>query len=127
MPPCRSCTTTAARSDLKSLAAFVAIGKKAMKQNKSDRNFSALYFPGKYWYAALSFVYDYGGAIACFKGGRWVGTRTSPFALRGLRQWKSTVTALSKANRSGTEATQWTVFAQGHVGTTISNGDRKSV
>jgi N,N'-diacetylchitobiose transport system substrate-binding protein len=106
----------------RSLAQFVAIGKKAMKQHKSDRNFSALYFPGKYWYAALSFVYDYGGAIARFKGGRWVGTLNSPFALKGLRQWKSTQAALSRANKSGTEATQWTVFAQGHVGSTISNG-----
>jgi N,N'-diacetylchitobiose transport system substrate-binding protein len=106
----------------KSLAQFVAAGKKAMQQHKSDRNFSALYFPGKYWYAAMSFVYDYGGAIARFKGGQWVGTLNSQFALRGLRQWKSTMTALSKANRSGTEATQWTVFAQGHVGATISNG-----
>jgi N,N'-diacetylchitobiose transport system substrate-binding protein len=106
----------------KSLSQFVAVGKKAMKQHKNDRNFSALYFPGKYWYAAMSFVYDYGGAIARFRGGRWVGTLNSPFALRGLRTWKSTLTALSKANRSGTEATQWTVFAQGHVGATISNG-----
>jgi len=101
---------------------FVAYGKKAMKQHRSDRNFSALYFPGKYWYAAMSFVYDYGGAIARFKGGRWVGTLDSKFALRGLRKWRSTALALSRANKTGTEATQWTVFAQGHVGSTISNG-----
>jgi N,N'-diacetylchitobiose transport system substrate-binding protein len=70
----------------------------------------------------MAFVYDYGGAIARFKGGRWVGTLDSQFAIRGLRKWKSTIQALSRANRSGTEATQWTVFAQGHVGATISNG-----
>jgi N,N'-diacetylchitobiose transport system substrate-binding protein len=112
------------RSAPKSLDQFIAIGKKAMQQHKSDRFFSALYFPGKYWYAALSFVYDYGGAIARFKGGRWVGTLNSRFAVRGLETWKETVTALSRANRSGTEFTpqQWNVFAQGHVGATISNG-----
>jgi N,N'-diacetylchitobiose transport system substrate-binding protein len=106
----------------KSLDAFINFGKKVMKAHKSDRNYSALYFPGKYWYAAMAFVYDYGGAIARFRGGRWVGSLDSRFALRGLRKWKQTVLALSKANRSGTEATQWTVFAQGRVGATISNG-----
>jgi N,N'-diacetylchitobiose transport system substrate-binding protein len=106
----------------KSLDAFVAAGKRVMRQHRNDRNYSALYFPGKYWLAGMSFVYDYGGAIARFKGGRWVGTLDSPLAIRGLTKWKSTVTALSRANKSGTEATQWTAFAQGHVGATISNG-----
>jgi N,N'-diacetylchitobiose transport system substrate-binding protein len=104
------------------LDGFVAAGKRLMRLKRNDRNYSALYFPGKYWYAALSFVYDYGGAIARFRNGRWVGTLDSSLALRGLRKWKATARALSKANRSGTEATQWTVFSQGRVGATISNG-----
>jgi len=110
------------RGTPKTLDAYVNAGKKLMKLKRSDRNYSALYFPGKYWYAGMSFVYDYGGAIARFRGGRWVGTLDSQFALRGLRKWKATALALSRANKSGTEATQWTVFAQGHVGSTISNG-----
>ena len=105
-----------------SLDAFVAAGKKVMARHKSDRNYSALYFPGKYWYAGMSFVYDYGGAIARFKNGKWVGTLNSPQALAGLTKLKSTVLALSRANRSGTEAEQWTVFSQGHVGSDIANG-----
>jgi N,N'-diacetylchitobiose transport system substrate-binding protein len=105
-----------------SLDAFIAAGKKVMARHKSDRNYSALYFPGKYWYAGMSFVYDYGGAIARFKNGRWVGTLNSPQALAGLTKLKSTVLALSRANRSGTEANQWTVFSQGHVGADIANG-----
>jgi N,N'-diacetylchitobiose transport system substrate-binding protein len=104
------------------LDAFVNFGKKVMRAHRSDRNYSALYFPGKYWYAAMSFVYDYGGAIARFRGGRWVGALDSQFAIRGLRKWKATAAALSRANRSGTEAEQWTVFSQGRVGATISNG-----
>jgi N,N'-diacetylchitobiose transport system substrate-binding protein len=106
----------------KSLDAFVAAGKRVMRQHRNDRNYSALYFPGKYWYAAMAFVYDYGGAIARFRGGRWVGALDSPLAIRGLNKWKSTALALSRANKSGTEATQWTAFSQGHVGATISNG-----
>ena len=105
-----------------SLDAFIAAGKKVMARHKSDRNYSALYFPGKYWYAGMSFVYDYGGAIARFKNGKWVGTLNSPQAIAGLTKLKSTVLALSRANRSGTEAEQWTVFSQGHVGADIANG-----
>ena len=33
-----------------------------MAKYGKDRNFSALYYPGQYWYAAMSFVYDHGGA-----------------------------------------------------------------
>ena len=47
-----------------------------------DRRFSALYFPGRNWYASMSFVYDYGGAIARFRNGRWEGTLDSPQAIR---------------------------------------------
>lgn len=105
-----------------SLDQFVGFGKKVMARHKGDSNYSALYFPGKYWYAGMAFVYDYGGAIARFKKGRWVGTLNSPQAIAGLTKLKATVRALSKANRSGTEANQWTVFSQGHVGADIANG-----
>src|SRR3989441_11375168 len=44
----------------KSLAEFVADGKKLMKKYGKDGNYSAVYFPGKYWYAAMAIVYDYG-------------------------------------------------------------------
>jgi len=101
---------------------FVSYGKKVMARHKGDSNYSALYFPGKYWYAGMAFVYDYGGAIARFKKGKWVGTLNSPQAIAGLTKLKATVRALSKANRSGTEANQWTVFSQGHVGADIANG-----
>jgi N,N'-diacetylchitobiose transport system substrate-binding protein len=105
-----------------SLDQFIGFGKKVMARHKGDSNYSALYFPGKYWYAGMAFVYDYGGAIARFKKGKWVGTLNSPQAIAGLTKLKATVRALSRANRSGTEANQWTVFSQGHVGADIANG-----
>ena len=105
-----------------SLDQFVGFGKKVMARHKGDANYSALYVPGKYWYAGMAFVYDYGGAIARFKKGKWVGTLNSPQAIAGLTKMKATVRALSRANRSGTEANQWTVFSQGHVGADIANG-----
>src|SRR5918994_1091228 len=47
-----------------SLAEYQAVNAKLMKKYGSDRRFSALYFPGQYWLAAMSFVYDHGGGNA---------------------------------------------------------------
>src|SRR5436309_6433503 len=66
-----------------SLAQFMADGKKLMKKYGKDSGYSDIYFPGKYWYAAMSFVYDYGGQIALRKGGKWQGTLNSTQALAG--------------------------------------------
>jgi N,N'-diacetylchitobiose transport system substrate-binding protein len=108
----------------KSLAQFQAAGRKLMKKYGKQRNYSALYFPGRYWYAGLSFVYDYGGSIAVKKGGKWQGALNSPQAIRGLTQLKSTVLALSRASKTGDEATpqQALVFSKGRVGSFIGNG-----
>jgi N,N'-diacetylchitobiose transport system substrate-binding protein len=108
----------------KSLAQFNADGKKLMKKYGKDRNFSALYFPGKYWYASMSFVYDYGGRIAVLKGGKWQGALNSKASLAGLNALKATVKTQSRANKTGDEANpqQALVFAKGKVGSFIGNG-----
>jgi N,N'-diacetylchitobiose transport system substrate-binding protein len=107
-----------------SLAQFVAAGKKLMKKYGKDSGYSALYFPGKYWYASMSFVYDYGGKIAVRKGGKWRGTLNSPQAIKALTQLKSIVRSFSRANKTGDEANphQALVFAKGKVGSIIGNG-----
>jgi len=108
----------------KSLAQFVADGKKLIKKYGKDRGYSALYFPGKNWYASMSFVYDYGGQIAVLKNGKWKGTLNSKQAITALTVLKSTVLALSRANKTGDEANpqQALVFAKGKVGSFIGNG-----
>jgi N,N'-diacetylchitobiose transport system substrate-binding protein len=108
----------------KSLAEFVADGKKLMKKYGKDRGYSALYFPGKNWYASMAFVYDYGGKIAVRKNGKWQGALNSPKALAALTALKATVLALSRANKTGDEANpqQGLVFAKGKVGSFIGNG-----
>jgi len=108
----------------KSLAEFNADGAKLMKKYGTDRNFSALYFPGKYWYASMSFVYDYGGKIAVQTGGKWKGALNSKQALAGLNALKATVKAQSRANKTGDEANpqQSLVFAKGKVASFIGNG-----
>jgi N,N'-diacetylchitobiose transport system substrate-binding protein len=107
----------------KSLAQWIAANRKLMKKYGKDSGYSAVYFPGKYWYFAMSFVYDYGGQIAVRKGGKWKGTLNSPKALAALNQVK-TMFKLSRASKTGDEANpqQALVFAKGKVGSFVGNG-----
>src|SRR5437870_5675888 len=90
----------------------------------NDSNFSAYYVPGRNWYAAMSFVYDYGGKIAKTKGGKWVGTLNEPKALTALQKLKDVVLAFSRASKTIDEAhpQQALVFAKGHVAAFPGNG-----
>src|SRR5436189_35443 len=45
-----------------SMDALLTAGQKLMTAHRSDASFSALYYPGKYWYAAPPFVWDFGVA-----------------------------------------------------------------
>jgi N,N'-diacetylchitobiose transport system substrate-binding protein len=112
------------KSTPKSLAQFLADGKKLMKKYGKDKGYSAVYFPGKYWYFAMSFVYDYGGQIAVSKGGKWKGALDSPQAIKALTQVRSVLKALSRASKTGDEANpqQALVFAKGKVGSFVGNG-----
>jgi len=112
------------RSTPKSLAQFQAAGQKLMKKYGKQRNYSALYFPGRYVWASMSFVYDYGGKIAVKNGSRWQGSLNSPQAIQGLTKLKQIVTTLSRANKTGDEANpqQALVFSKGRVGSFIGNG-----
>jgi hypothetical protein len=92
------------KSTPKSLAEFQAAGQKLMAKygGSKDPTYSAVYFPGRYWYAAMSFVYDFGGQIAKTKGGKWIGALDSPQALQGLAAWRTTALKLSRANKTVT-------------------------
>jgi N,N'-diacetylchitobiose transport system substrate-binding protein len=114
------------KSTPKSLAEFQAAGQKLMAKygGSKDPTYSAVYFPGRYWYAAMSYVYDFGGQIAKTKGGKWAGALDSPQALEGLTAWRQTALKLSRANKTGDEAhpQQALVFAKGKVGSFVGNG-----
>jgi N,N'-diacetylchitobiose transport system substrate-binding protein len=105
-----------------SLDGLLTVGKKLMAANSSDPNFSALYFPGKYWYAALPFIWDSGGDIATQSGGKWQGSLSSSGSQQGLSTLSNLVSSLSKADKSGDEAKQDAAFAQGHIAMIIANG-----
>jgi N,N'-diacetylchitobiose transport system substrate-binding protein len=95
---------------------------KVKAANKGDQAFSAFYMPGKYWYAAMSFVYGAGGEIARQSGGTWTATLDSPEAAKGLGEWQKLATDYSVGGATKDEADQDTVMAQGHVGAIVGNG-----
>jgi N,N'-diacetylchitobiose transport system substrate-binding protein len=108
----------------KTLAAFVADGRKLMKKFGKNRNFSAYYHAGKNWYVAMSFVHDYGGKIAVRRGGRWRGTLSSPQAIRALTVLKSVVNKLSRASKTTDEDEPYAAvpMGQGRAAAFIGNG-----
>src|SRR6184192_1056091 len=105
-----------------SMDGLLTVGQKLMTAHSSDPNFSALYFPGKYWYAALPFVWDFGGDIATQSGGKWQGSLNSSSSQQGLNTLTNLVTTLSRADKTGDEAKQDAAFAQGHVAMIVANG-----
>src|SRR5947209_2519843 len=105
-----------------SLDGLLTVGQKLMAANSSDSTYSALYYPGKYWYAALPFVWDFGGDIATQSGGKWSGSLNSSSSQQGLNTLTNLVTTLSRADKTGDEAKQDAAFAQGHVAMIVANG-----
>src|SRR5438552_2410030 len=103
------------KSTPRSLAQFMADGRKLMKRFGKDRGYSAVYFPGKYWYFAMSFVYDTSGQMAIRQSGKWKGTLNTPQALTALNRVKTVFKQLSRARKTGDEANpqQSPVFAKG--------------
>jgi len=109
---------TAAPSTLDELFADL---DKVKAANAGDKSFSAFYMPGKYWYAAMSFVYGAGGKIAEQQGGKWVGTLESSQAQQGLAAWQK-LTSYSVGGSTKDESDQDAIMAQGHTGALLGNG-----
>jgi len=94
---------------------------KVKAADASDKNFSAFYMPGKYWYAAMSFVYGAGGKIADQQGGKWTGQLESSQAQQGLSTWQK-LTSYSTGGATKDESDQDAIMAQGHTGAILGNG-----
>src|SRR5881396_136913 len=105
-----------------SMAGLLQVGQSLMNTHRGDANFSALYFPGKYWYAALPFIWDFGGDVAVNSGGTWKGDLSSSSSQQGLQQLNTLVSTLSRADKTGDELKQDQAFAQGHIAMIIANG-----
>jgi N,N'-diacetylchitobiose transport system substrate-binding protein len=105
-----------------SLDEWNQVSQKLMDANKADADFSALYYPGKYWYAALPFIWDMGGDIASQSGGQWKGTLDSSQSQQALTSLSKMVGTYSRADKTGDEAKQDQAFVQGHIAQLIANG-----
>ena len=93
---------------------------KAANSSKSD--FSAFYMPGKYWYAAMSFVYGTGGTIATSKDGKWTGGLESAEAQKGLANWAKLAQDYSVGGATKDETDQDATMAHGNVAAILGNG-----
>jgi len=102
---------------------LLAAADKLKADNATDPNFAAFYMPGAYWYAAMSWVYGNGGAIAT-KGsdGKWTGTLSQSGAQKGLTDWADLVKKYSKGDVTKDENDQDAIFAQGHAAMLYGNG-----
>jgi N,N'-diacetylchitobiose transport system substrate-binding protein len=101
---------------------FIAAGVKLKQDNAATPNFSGIYFPGKYWYAALPFIWQEGGDIAVQDGGAWKGTLSSAASVKGLGMVKKIMDEASGAPKDGDESKDYVAFCNGEVGMLMGPG-----
>ncbi|MEU0247513.1 extracellular solute-binding protein [Streptomyces sp. NPDC006235] len=82
-------------------------------QKKQGGKFSAWYQPTRDWYAAMSFVYDAGGAIATESGGQWKASLSSPESLKGLKEFKNVIDSYMHGDKTKDESDRYIVYGQG--------------
>ncbi|MFI6400724.1 extracellular solute-binding protein [Streptomyces sp. NPDC050548] len=82
-------------------------------QKKEGDKFSAWYQPTRDWYAAMSFVYDAGGAIATQSGDQWKASLSSPESIKGLNEWKSVIDKYMHGDKTKDESDRYIVYGQG--------------
>ncbi len=106
----------------KSTQAFVDAGIKLKQDNAKTKDFSGIYYPGKYWYAALPFIWDNGGDIAAKEGDAWVGKLSSPGSIAGLTTVKTIMDSASAAPKDADESKDYLDFCKGKIGMLMGPG-----
>ena len=107
-----------------SLAEFKAGAAKLNAKFGKTKGYSPVYIAGTDWYAAMSFVFDYGGGIATQVSGKWKGLLTKPKSIAGLQAYKDFFLAASKASKTTDETrpNPYDVFKEGQAGSMIGPG-----
>ncbi|MFI7009210.1 sugar ABC transporter substrate-binding protein [Streptomyces sp. NPDC050145] len=106
-------------------AAFLkAMDKETAKQGKKDKRFSSLYLPGRYWYAAMSYVAAYGGQIAQYDEGskEWKASLSDPKAQEGIQHFIDLVKKYNKGDITKDEQDHANVMANEKAGVLYGNG-----
>jgi N,N'-diacetylchitobiose transport system substrate-binding protein len=106
----------------KTLDEFIQAGIKLKQDNASTPNFSGIYFPGKYWFAALPFIWQAGGDIAVENGDEWTGELSSDASVKGLEQVKTIMDQASGAPKDGDESKDYIAFCNGEIGMLMAPG-----
>ena len=99
----------------KTLDEFVQDGIKLKQANASTPNFSGIYFPGKYWYAALPFIWENGGDIAVDQDGKWAGKLADDGSVKGLNTIKEIMDKASGAPKDGDESKEYLSFCKNEI------------
>ncbi|MEV7681066.1 sugar ABC transporter substrate-binding protein [Streptomyces sp. NPDC088341] len=78
-----------------------------------DKAFSPLYLPGRYWYAALSYVAAYGGEVAKYDEGakEWKASLSTPEAQKGIQHFVDLVNKYNHGDKTKDEADHANVLA----------------
>ena len=101
---------------------FVQAGIKLKADNAATKGFSGIYFPGKYWYAALPFIWENGGDIASKDGDQWKGELASPGSIAGLQTVKTIMDQASGAPKDADESQDFVAFCANQVGMLMGPG-----
>ena len=105
----------------KTLDELNQVAAKLQAKNADNKKYSAFYFPGKYWYGAVPFVWDAGGDIATKDGDQWKGVLDSSESQAGLTTLNDLVQKFSKAPKDGDETKNMDAFNTGNVGMMIDS------
>lgn len=90
----------------------------------SDKAFSPLYLPGKYWYAAMSYVHAYGGKIAEYdeKSDEFRSALSSPEAIKGIKHFMKLVDKYNHGDKTKDEQDHANVMANKKAAMIYGNG-----
>ncbi|MFI2371093.1 sugar ABC transporter substrate-binding protein [Streptomyces sp. NPDC018833] len=100
-----------------------ALDKVQAKYGK-DKAFSPLYLPGRYWYAAMSYVAAYGGQIATYDEGRkeWKAALSTPEAQKGIKHFVDLVGKYNHGDKTKDEQDHANVMANEKAALLYGNG-----
>ncbi len=106
----------------KTLDEFVRDGITLKQKNAATPNFSGIYFPGKYWFASLPFIWQFGGDIATKDGDQWNGQLASDASVKGLDMVKTIMDKASGAPKDGDESKDYISFCKGEIAMLMAPG-----
>ncbi|MFD7893420.1 sugar ABC transporter substrate-binding protein [Streptomyces sp. MnatMP-M17] len=100
-----------------------ALDKVGAKYGK-DKAFSPLYLPGRYWYAAMSYVAAYGGKVATYdeSAKEWKASLSTPEAQKGIQHFVDLVNKYNNGDKTKDEADHANVMANEKTALLYGNG-----